>query len=56
MRSAVRHVIQTSDQFSQIAYNLGYGHAGQFSHDFGEYFGLSPRQLRCVSSGLRYLR
>jgi DNA-binding response OmpR family regulator len=52
MRSAVRQVLGTSDQLSQIAYSLRYDHAGQFSHDFGLWFGAPPRELRRLDSEL----
>ncbi len=46
MRAALRQVLQTTEQISQIAYAAGYNHAGQFDRDFEIMFGASPTKLR----------
>jgi two-component system response regulator RegA len=46
MRSAVRQVLQTPEQVSQIAYAAGYQHAAHFNHDFRCMFGVAPTELR----------
>ena len=46
IRAAIDPVLNTEEQFSQIAYGLGYQHLSQFDHDFNVTVGRSPRELR----------
>ena len=46
MRCAVRRLSYTTDDVSEIACWLGYGHPNQFTGEFHEVFGLSPRAFR----------
>jgi DNA-binding response OmpR family regulator/AraC-like DNA-binding protein len=46
MRAAIRRIVRTNEQISQIAYRAGYDHAGQFDRDCVAVFGASPTALR----------
>jgi DNA-binding response OmpR family regulator/methylphosphotriester-DNA--protein-cysteine methyltransferase len=46
IRSAIQPVLETKEQFSQIAYARGYEHLSHFDHDFTVTFGCSPRRMR----------
>jgi AraC-like DNA-binding protein/CheY-like chemotaxis protein len=48
IRAAIHPVLNTQEQFSQIAYGLGYEHLSHFDHDFNVTFGRSPRELRRI--------
>jgi len=46
MRAALRKVLETTEQISQIAYDAGYQHPSQFDSHFEMMFGASPTELR----------
>lgn len=41
-----RQMVETDEQVSQIAYQIGYQHASQLNRDFKRFFGLPPLRLR----------
>lgn len=56
MRVALRKVLETTEQISQIAYDAGYEHPSQFDLHFEVMFGASPTQLRQFFSSNRSSR
>lgn len=54
IRPALDLLVATDEQIAQIAYKLGYEHASQLDHDFGEVLGVSPKLFRslCRTHGL----
>jgi len=46
MRAALREILETTEQISQIAYDAGYQHPSQFDLHFEIMFGASPTELR----------
>jgi DNA-binding response OmpR family regulator len=48
LRSGLREVAFTQEQIAQVAFTIGYDHAGQFDRDFRLSFGLTPRSFRAL--------
>jgi len=46
MAAAVRRLATSNENIRQIAFSVGYEHAGQFDRDFARAFGMSPAQFR----------
>jgi DNA-binding response OmpR family regulator/AraC-like DNA-binding protein len=46
MQAAVRRLLRTQENVSQIAFALGYEHVSQFDRDFVGTFGVSPTRIR----------
>ena len=46
MRLGVQHLAASSEQVSQIAYQLGFEHPPQFDREFSRVFGITPREFR----------
>lgn len=49
MREAVRQLVISHDYVAHIGYQLGYEYPTQFTHDFRELFGISPRAFRRIA-------
>jgi AraC-like DNA-binding protein len=48
MLAGIRRLCESDEQIAQIAYGLGYEHPTQFSREFRDTFGTSPREFRRV--------
>jgi AraC-like DNA-binding protein len=56
MRRAVQGLLATTTHVRQIAFSIGYTDAGNFSHDFRRFFGLTPSRFRKLAVAARTRR
>lgn len=56
LRAALRHLMRTCDQVSEVADKVGYAHVSQFDREFRAVFLLPPRTVRSRFASLRNAR